>query len=64
MFTFKNYNWTDFYILTHFQPMFYFFTTIPNRKPEVSDVFRGYRNGTLVENRLKELENTWKAGDA
>ena len=38
--------------LTHFQPMFYFYTPENIRKPRFSDVFRGYKSGTLVEKGL------------
>ena len=34
--------------LIHFQPMFHFYTPWKHQ----CDVFRGYRTGTLVENRL------------
>ena len=35
-------------LLTHFQAMFHFYTS----PPPFSDVFRGYRSGTFVENGL------------
>ena len=38
-------------VLTHFQPMFHFYAPWKNRR--FSDVFRGYRSGTLVENRSR-----------
>ena len=48
----------QFYCLTHFQPMFHFYTPQNIRKPEVSDVFREYRSETLVENGLKSYYGT------
>ena len=40
--------------LTHFQPMFYFCTSWKHQKTGgFSDVFSGYRSGTLVENGLR-----------
>ena len=39
--------------LTHFQPMFHFYTSWKHRKNwRFSDVFREYRSGTLVDNGL------------
>ena len=39
--------------LTHFQPIFHFYTTWKHR---FSDIFRGYRSGTLVENGLIQTQ--------
>ena len=36
-------------------PLLYFLKTSENRGGGVSDVFRGYRSGTLLENRLKSI---------
>ena len=41
-------------VLTHFQPMFHFYAPWKNRI--FSDVFRGYRSGTLVENRSRLMK--------
>ena len=36
--------------LTHFKPVLHFYTPSENvRKPEVLNVFMGYRNGTWLE---------------
>ena len=40
-------------ILTHFRLMFHFFNPLKTSESQrFSDVFRGYRSGTLVENGL------------
>ena len=40
-------------LLTHFQPVFHFYTPWKHQKTGgFSDVFRGYRNRTLLENGL------------
>ena len=38
--------------LIHFQPIFYFYASENKKKHLVSDVFRGYNSGTMVENGL------------
>ena len=46
--------------LTHFQPMFHFYTPWKHHKTfRFPDVFRGYRIGTLVKNGLMTL--IWNA---
>ena len=40
-------------ILTHFQQMFNFYTSWKYQK--FSEIFRGYRSGTLIENGLNEF---------
>ena len=40
-------------LLTHFQPVFHFYTPWKHQKTGgFSDVFRGYRNRTFLENGL------------
>ena len=41
--------------LTDFQPMFHFYTPWKHKKTPVFGFFRGYRSGTLVENRLRNI---------
>ena len=38
--------------LTHFKPIFHFYTPRKHQKTRFSDVFRRYRSRTMVENRL------------
>ena len=45
--------------LTHFWPMFLFYTPWRHQKPKVSGVFRGYKMGTLAQNRLINTENLY-----
>ena len=43
--------------LTHFQPIFHFYTLLKiSENIRFSDVFRGYKSGTLVENKFKKVK--------
>ena len=41
--------YADNWYLTHFHSMFYFYTPVTSENFRFSDVYRGYRSGTLVK---------------
>ena len=43
-------------ILTHFQPMFHFYTPLKSENLWFYDVFRVYRSRALLENGLREFK--------
>ena len=48
----------QFYCLTHFQPMFHFYNPWKHQNLRFSDVFRGYRSETMIEDGLKSYYGT------